>query len=309
MSETFNFKNYSIVASLNERAIYLKIIDNINFLSYEGNVDLKELRVSIDLEGAYKIMINCFKEQEITYSVIISVNTGVLKLAFNALIGGFLKMNFEVLLREKLMSNDGQLTLNFNKLEQKQAQAIDMLTKKCNNLEGLLAKQQKQSEQDIQRLMDIIDKMEVFVAPAHHWTHRTHTHITTNIASTVVTIQNADTQMFIERNIAAFYKLQKLTIGNFISVSNFKNMSNETVTEIELQCANSGVFTSLEGINNFPKLETLFVTSAPGLNNVVTVLKATTHKIKTLKIQACAQVNVVELQTYCQTNGIMLAIS
>ena len=309
MSETFNYKNYSIVASLNERSIYMKIIDTINFLSYEGNVDLKELRVSIDLDGAYKIMINCFKEEEPDYSVTISVNSGVLKLAFNALIGKFLKMNFEVLLREKLMSNDGQLTLNFNKLEQKQAQAIDMLTKKCADLEGLLAKQQKQSKQDIQRLMDIIDKMEVFVAPAHHWTHRSHTHITTNIASTVVTISNADTQMFIERNIAAFYKLQKLTIGNFISVSNFKNMSNETVTEMELQCAGSGVFTSLEGIQNFPNLEILTITNAPGLNNVVAILKGTKHRIKTLKIQACAQVNVVELQTYCQVNNVFLALS
>jgi hypothetical protein len=309
MSETFNYKNYSVVASLNERSIYLKIIDTVNFLSYEGNVDLKELRVSIDLEGAYKIMINCFKEEEKNYSVTIAINSGVLKLAFTALIGGFLKMNFDVLLREKLMSNDGQLTLNFNKLEQKQAHAIKSLTEKCNNLEGLLSKQQKKSEQDIQRLMDIIDKMEVFVAPAHHWTHRSHTHITTNIASTVVTIQNADTQMFIERNIASFYKLQKLTIGNFISVSNLKNMSNETVTEMELQCAGSGIFTSLEGINNFPNLEILTITSSPGLNNVVTILKATKHKIKTLKFQACAQVNVVELQTYCQVNNVFLALS
>ena len=60
MSETFNYKNYSVVLSLNERSIYLKIIDTVNFLSYEGNVDLKELRVSIDLDGAYKIIINCY---------------------------------------------------------------------------------------------------------------------------------------------------------------------------------------------------------------------------------------------------------
>jgi hypothetical protein len=115
--------------------------------------------------------------------------------------------------------------------------------------------------------------------------------------------------MFIERNIASFYKLQKLTIGNFISVSNLKNMSNETVTEMELQCAGSGIFTSLEGINNFPNLEILTITSSPGLNNVVTILKATKHKIKTLKFQACAQVNVVELQTYCQVNNVFLALS
>jgi hypothetical protein len=115
--------------------------------------------------------------------------------------------------------------------------------------------------------------------------------------------------MFIERNIAAFYKLQKLTIGNFISVSNFKNMSNDTVTEMELQCVGSGVFTSLEGIQNFPNLEILTIINAPGLKDIVTIMKSTKHKIKTLKFQACGQVNVVELQTYCQVSNVFLAIS
>jgi hypothetical protein len=320
-TESFNNKYYSILLSLNERTIYIKATDNINYLMYETNVDLKELRLLLDLKDVYKIMVKCFSVEmnnndnnkimikDLDYNVNLIINSSVMKMTFSALVGGYLNISFEILLREKLMSNDGQLTVNFNRLEQQQAQAIDMLTKKCNNLEGLLAKQQKQSEQDIQRLMDIINKMEVFVAPAHHWTHRTHTHITTNIASTVVTIQNADTQMFIERNIAAFYKLQKLTIGNFISVSNFKTISNETVTEIELQCASNGTFTSLEGIQNFPNLEILTVTNAPGLKDVVTVLKATKHKIKTLKFQGCTAVNVVELQTYCQVNNIFLAIS
>jgi len=319
-TESFNNKYYSILLSLNERTIYIKATDNINYLMYETNVDLKELRLLLDLKDVYKIMVKCFSVEmnnndnkimikDLDYNVNLTINSSVMKMTFSALVGGYLNISFEILLREKLMSNDVKLTVNFNRLEQQQTQAIDMLTKKCNNLEGLLAKQQKQSEQDIQRLMDIINKMEVFVAPAHHWTHRTHTHITTNIASTVVTIQNADTQMFIERNIAAFYKLQKLTIGNFISVSNFKTISNETVTEIELQCASNGTFTSLEGIQNFPNLEILTITAAPGLTNVVKALKETKHNIKTLKFQGCTAVNVVELQTYCQVNNIFLAIS
>ena len=305
MSETFNFKNYSIVASLNERAIYLKIIDNINFLSYEGNVDLKELRVSIDLEGAYKIMINCFKEEELNYSVTIGVNTGVLKLVFNALIGGFLKMNFEVLLREKLMSNDGQLTLNFNKLEQKQAQAIDILTKKCADLEAGLTK-----------MKQIIDCCQIFMTNIYsssgHWCDiqsNSQTRLN-NISAKEITMQ--DHGQTIWKNINVFYQLEKFTITNFNSGNNINNLagfSNQNLTELVLNCAGHATFNSLYGIENFPNLEILTITGTPGLKDVVTVLKATKHKIKTLKFQGCTAVNVVELQTYCQVNNIFLALS
>jgi len=303
MSETFNYKNYSVVLSLNERAIYLKIIDNINFLSYEGNVDLKELRVSIDLEGAYKIMINCFKEEELNYSVTISVNTGVLKLVFNALIGGFLKMNFEVLLREKLMSNDGQLTLNFNKLEQKQAQAIDILTKKCADLEAGLTK-----------MKQITDCCQIFMSniytPTGHWCD-----IQTNGQTQMNNISAKEITMtdhagnIIWKNVNVFYQLEKFTITNFTSQSNLKNLKNITIKELILACSGSASFASLAGIENFPNLEILTITAAPGLKDVVIVLKATEHKIKTLKFQGCTAVNVVELQTYCQVNNIFLALS
>lgn len=305
MSETFSYKNYSIVASLNERTIYLKIIDTINFLSYEGNVDLKELRVSIDLDGAYKIIINCFKEES-NYSVYISVNSGVLKLAFNALIGGFLKMNFEVLLREKLMSNDGQLTLNFNKLEQKQAQAIDMLTKKCTDLEA-----------SVNKMKQIIDCCQIFMTniytPQGNWCDLQTTSNTThlnNISSKEITMK--DHGQTIWKNISVFYQLEKFTITNFNAGNNMNNLakfSNNNLKELILNCCAHESFTSLEGIQNFPNLEILTITSAPGLKDVVTTLKNIKHKIKTLKFQGCSGVNVVELQTYCQVNNVFLALS
>lgn len=306
MSETFNYKNYSVVLSLNERSIYLKIIDTINFLSYEGNVDLKELRVSIDLDCAYKIMIKCFKEEEIDYLVTISVNTGVLKLVFNAVIGGFLKMNFEILLREKLMSNDGQLTLNFNKLEQKQAQAIDILTKKCTDLET-----------SVNKMQQIIDCCQIFMTniytPQGNWCDiqsKSQTHLN-NISAKEITMQ--DHGQTIWKNINVFYQLEKFTITNFNAGNNITTLtgfSNQNLTELVLNCvAGHTTFASLTGIENFPNLEILTITSAPGLKNVVSSLTATKHKIKTLKFQGCTGVNVVELQTYCQVNNIFLALS
>jgi hypothetical protein len=305
MSETFSYKNYSIVASLNERSIYLKVIDTVNFLSYEGNVDLKELRVSIDLEGAYKIIINCFKEES-NFAVTISVNSGVLKLAFNALIGGFLKMNFEVLLREKIMSNDGQLTLNFNKLEQQQAMAIKSLTEKCNNLEA-----------SVNKMQQIIDCCQIFMSniysPSGHWCDIQSTSNTThlnNISSKEITMQ--DHGQTIWKNISVFYQLEKFTITNFNAGNNMTNLAkfgNTNLKELTLNCCAHASFTSLTGIENFPNLEILTITSAPGLRDVVKVLTGTKHRIKTLKFLACAAVNVVELQTYCQVNNVFLALS
>jgi hypothetical protein len=301
MSETFTYKNYSIVSSLNERTIYLKIIDTINFLSYEGNVDIKELRVSIDLEGAYKIMINCFKEEN-NYSVTISVNSGVIKLTFTALIGGFLKMNFEVLLREKLMSNDGQLTLNFNKLEQKQAQAIDSLTKKCADLES-----------SVNKMHQIIDCCQIFMTniytPQGNWCDlqsNAQTHLN-NISTKEITM--TDHGHTIWKNVSSFYQLEKLTIHNFIHKSNIKDIKNSSLKELILNCGANPTLTSLEGIQNFPNLENLTITNNPGLKDVVSILKIRKHNIKTLKLNLCQAVNIVELQTYCQVNNVFLALS
>ena len=309
MTDAFTYKNYSIISSLNERSIYLKITDTVNFLSYEGNIDLKELRVSIALEDVYKIMINCFTRENEDYLLTISVNSEVIKLAFNAIIGGFLKINFDILLREKLMSNDGQLTLNFNKLEQQQALAIKTLTDKCANLEA-----------SVNQLHQIIDTCQVFMSniytPQGHWCD-----IQTNGQTQVNNISAKEITMtdhggnIIWKTINIFYQLDKITINSFTSKHNLNDFKNKTLKELILNCNNNPTFNSLEGIENFPNLEILTITSAPGLRDVVKILSGNKvlsekkHKIKTLKFQGCTGVNVVELQTYCQVNNIFLAIS
>ena len=302
MAETISYKNYSVSISLNERTIYLKIIDTINFLSYEGNIDLKELRIPVDLDAAYRVMLNSFKEEK-DYSVCINANSGNLKIIFNVLFAGFLKINFDILLREKLMSNDGQLTLNFNKLEQKQAQAIDVLTKKCADLEASVTK-----------MKQIIDCCQIFMTniytPQGNWCDlqtNAQTHVN-NISAKEITMTDHAGNI-IWKNMSAFYQLEKLTINAFTSQINLNNFSNSTIKELILNCNSSGAFKTLDGINRFHNLEILTVIAAPGLKDVVTILKSTKHKIKTLKFQGCAGVNVVELQTYCQVNNVFLALS
>lgn len=301
-SNTYALKNYSIVLSLNERTIYFKITDTVSFYQYEGNVDIKELRLNIDLKDAYTIITNCF-ENNTSYNVVISINSNILKLQFSALVGGFLKIEFEVLLREKVMSNDGQLTINFNRLEQQQAHAIKNLTEKCSKLEANLNKMQR-----------IIDSCQIFMSniysPSGHWCDLQNNGQTqmNNISAKEITM-NDHAGNIIWKTISVFYQLEKLTFNTFTSKNNLKDFNNSTLKELTFNCGGNGSFNSLIGIENFPNLEILTVTNAPSLSNVTKVLTETKHKIKTLKFQACQSVNVVELQTYCQVNKIFLALS
>jgi hypothetical protein len=267
----------------------------------------------MDLEDAYKIIVRCLEgssgagASEGSYKVITSVNTGMMKMSFGARVEGFLKINFDIILKEKIMSNDGQLTLSMNRIEQKQTMAIEELTKKCADLEAT-----------VNKMKQIIDCCQIFMTniytPQGNWCDLQSTSTTThvnNISAKEITMQ--DHGQTIWKNISVFYQLSKLTITNFNARNNITNLTefgNANLKELVLNNVSSHhTFTSLQGIDNFPKLEILTVTSAPGLKDVVKVLSETKHTIKTLKFQGCTGVNVVELQTYCQVNGIFLALS
>jgi hypothetical protein len=334
MSRSFQINaGQSAIVSLNERTIYIKVSDTVNYTVYESNVELKELRLSLDLEDAYKIIVKCLEgssgpvafkgclegssgpvafkgclegssgDYKEGYKVTTSVNTNMMKMSFSARVEGFLKINFDIILKEKIMSNDGQLTLSMNRIEQKQTMAIETLTKKCADLEETVDKMKK-----------IIDCCQIFMSniytPTGHWCD-----IQTNGQTQMNNISAKEITMtdhagnIIWKNISVFYQLEKITINGFTSQSNLKNLKNTTIKELILGCGGGASFTSLQGIENFPKLEILTVTSAPGLKDVVKVLTDVKHNIKTLKFQGCTGVNVVELQTYCQVNGIFLALS
>ena len=59
----FELNDYSITCSLNQRTIFVKIINRITFICYESNLDITEFRLSFDIEDIYKLMIKCFKYQ------------------------------------------------------------------------------------------------------------------------------------------------------------------------------------------------------------------------------------------------------
>jgi hypothetical protein len=293
------FGNYSIVCSLNERSIYLKITDNIGFLQYESNIDSKELYLNIDLSDSFMIIKNCFEEED-GYQVKFLHTTGTLKLQFNALVGGFLKMNFDVYLKERVLSSDGQITMTMNKLEQK--------------ISGL----EKQLHKKNEVLQDLTEKLSYSMICL--WNGQHHHHLN-NIG--LLSQIGFTPQLFVHMNIKSLtitdcrlvnleliqhlYQLNTLTLNTFHNYANIKTskLSSKTVTELTINDCN---INSLDGLNQLPLLNKLVINGGNALTNVPTILSSYPHIIKHLSFQGCPQINVVEIQTYCQKNNIELNI-
>lgn len=310
-TSTFTFDNYSVILSSdNERTIYIKLTDKVNFMVYEANLTGNDFAKDLfrpSIAARFTMMCKCFSKEK-NYSVTTSIVNGNLKLKFSYFLDDFLQIGFDVYLKEKILSNDGQLTMNFNRIEQRQelvnqslVERCEALDKRCNALETQLEKQSKEFYQ-------ILDQLDIILFPTSQITnHGQFPTALPKISSDSIDVNQDYIGHIRFENLSTFYKLRKLTIRN-LTIHNLERMKNNTVTDLELHGSGTA-FASLKGIENFPNLTSLTVIGAPGLTNVVATLKSIPHKIKTFKFQSCAGINVVEMQTYCQENKFFVAFS
>lgn len=311
MSNSYTHGSFAVQLSHPDpNAVYLKITDTLNFVCYEGNLQSSDFKKDFAIADQYAILQKCFEEDDEHYSVTLSATSGNLKLKFVALIGGILHWELIVFVKEKILSNDGKLTLDFNRMEQKQEMAVQGLVKRCESLDRRCKLLEDTLVEQSKEFFRVIDRIDVMLFPTQQVSCQSQFPIAfPKISCEEITMNAGHFAPMRFENLSVFYKLKKLKINNFTQKTDLTILANETVTDLELQSGGNGTFTSLKGFENFPSLTTLTVISAPGLTNVVAVLKSKPHKIKTLKFQGCGGVNVVELQTYCQENKIFVALS
>lgn len=282
MTDAFTIKNYSILTSLNKTQIYIKMMDTVTHLTYETNLDNAELRLSTTLEDSYKIITNCFAE-DAGYKVAISVKSGLMKLKFNALVGGFLKIDFDVLLKEKLLSNDAQLTLFMNQLEQRQESSFEELTKRCKQLASLIETQEKRFTQ-LEMLLNTVSCAEIDL--------RLNAFSPINVQT--LTIQG-DAHLKVDK-MSSLYKLQKIVFTSF-SFTDLTSFKNGSLREMTIDSASK--LTGLKGLDGFPNLEALTILNAPMLKDFTAIKNC--GKLKILKMHGPP-----ELQRFCNEHQISL---
>ena len=316
MCETFEFENFSVISSLCERNIYIKFSDNINFTTYESSLDQKELRLNFALPEIYQIIKKCFQKEE-HFNVTISASSNLLRLIFTALVGGILSITFEVQLREKIMSNDAQLTTNFNKMEQK----CNYLSRRIDELQETLEEYQSEN----QLMIEALSNAEIYLGfqttwPGHCGIGSFMDIICYNINTTEIKISCIKHQQYHTKiywnKLSKFKCLKKLTIEQ-CNMTNLKidiyddGFSNETLEELEIDCNDyqcQSYFSSLNGIEKFKQLKKLSILHSSSLNNVIESIQKC-KKLKTLTLKSCTSINTVEIQTYCHMNKIQLNMS
>jgi hypothetical protein len=294
MCETFEFENFSVISSLCERNIYIKFSDNINFTTYESSLDQKELRLNFALPEIYQIIKKCFQKEE-HFNVTISASSNLLRLIFTALVGGILSITFEVQLREKIMSNDAQLTTNFNKMEQK----CNYLSRRIDELQETLEEYQSEN----QLMIEALSNAEICLG--FHSSRGGITNIFNITLNTLeLQINNSYNNIFWNK-LNLLFKLKKI---KFTSICvQFMSFENKSLEEIEI---NEGQTENISGIEKNKKIKKITLN---GLSNMAHAFFMPYIKecknLKQLIITGCNQIDVIEIQTYCQTKHIQLNIS
>jgi len=305
-------------------------------MCYEGNFDVTAFKLPFELKDVYELVNKCFAEMDEdsesddleedgedsgsdndskvrpqagaqrteSYRVTTRLDNGTLQLIFNCVVGGFLKVKFDLRLREKLMSNDTQLSINFQRVEQNQTKAlerIDTVTRQMQIMENKM--------KEMERRLEALGHADIcFTTPP---TLHADDIYSFPIDSKKLNIEacngraNGISARSFEK-IKHFYQLEELLLSNCKWTSHTL-ISNATVKKLTI--VTSEPFSDISFIKNFPNLEDLEMRGFALDTSIVTTLRSIKHKIKKLTFNQCGGINQTEMQTYCTQKGIVLNLS
>ena len=293
-------------------------------MCYEGNFDSTAFKLPFELKDVYELVNKCFAEMDEnsesddledgeeeeesdnkvasqrpqrteSYRVTTRLDNGTLQLIFHCVVGGFLKVKFDLRLREKLMSNDTQLTINFQRVEQK-LERIDAVMSQMQIME----KKMKEMERRLEALghADIC-----FTKPPSGNVADIYSFPIDSKKLELNSDGNSISLNSFEK-IKHFYQLEELHIGRCDWISAASVVSNATVKKLKI--IHSNKFQEISFIKNFPNLEELEMVTSKVDASIVTTLRSIKHKIRKLTFQQITGINQTEMQTYCTQKGIVL---
>jgi len=325
MTESYTINNnFKVIVSFNQNTIYIRVKDIITSRQYETNVDERTLRLQFSLKETYQLIVKTFDkiiinecipddEADNNFKVEFVVKTNVLELVFNLLLHDIVRINFTVLMKEKIISGNEEATLILNDIEEKFNSEISLLKKKYQEIED----KNKQ-------LMKFIEKVSFAEIALYHCINPSHgTHIMIDIFFPINSIevfieydvkkyQQIRFNKFYDEKLKLFYQLKKITFEYYV-YADFTRLSNDSIEELIIKPLSAGSFahalTSINGINNFPNLKILHLEQCVNLKDVYISLSNIKHNIKHLTFIGCTNIDQQNLKLYCEQNKIHLQIA
>lgn len=303
MTSAMTYESFSIICTLSERTIYLKLVETISFMCYEGTLEHQAFRVSIDLPAIHRIMLMAFASEKGS-KVEIGIQNANMKLHFESIIGGFLNIHFDVILREKVIANDGQLTFSFTRMEEQQKKQAERIA---------------HLEQHCERMFEVFDHCYIMIcSKTLDGTGATNQLLGSEFVK--IGIENLELgpsslvghypqrfwSQFMPEQIEKLYKLKTVKIENTnMGTEKLSKMSHPNVTTFTLlACANG--FT-IENMPQFPALKILELRSCTlsgGFDPAKLIKKY--PALKNLSITSCTGINQTEIMTFCTSRKIIL---
>ena len=331
--DAFIIKHYTILTSLSGRTIYIKLTDTIGYVCYETHVEANEFHLSLPTESIYQLVTQCFAE-DTGYTADISVSGKTMTIRFRAQVNHFISFDFLVHIKEKLITSDGQLTMSFNRLEERIDQAEQHSKQQCANVLATVEKR-------VDDVLSTLDKKTAFtesrvkdaLASVDHRLAIALATLDCRIANTMVLETRvtrleyllSKAEIAIRLN-SAFVQLGATSLSipadNYLKVEKLQHLYNlhslafspmsltdlsgcvcPMVKELYLDGGGATNFRSIAGIHLMPNLESLIIVNAPGVQQI-SELFPVTHKIKYLRIKGCAGINIEGMSIYCRVNHI-----
>ena len=303
---TYRNAQYTITTSLNDRTIHIKLVNNISYMCYEGNFDAVAFKLSFDIKDIFELVKRCFAAfttetiksghkgtSDDGFNLQIILDNTNIQLIFQCVVAGFLHIAFDIRMREKLMSNDAQLTINFQRIEQKNQEAIDKIMKRMEHMETVL---EALGHADI-----------CFTEPPSGHAERIRSFpITTKKMIVIDGGNHINKESF--KKIKYFYQLEELTLNSCQWQDPQVHISNSNVKKLHMNSCGAA-FADPAFIKNFPKLQELHVGHCEVNSQFVTMLRSLEHNIQKFTFRGVTTLNQAEMQTYCTQNGIELSLA
>lgn len=290
MSFNFQINSFNITTSLTDFSVYIRVLNNVSCQCYENNINIRELNLPFSKEQVYSILNKCFMKKP-NYEVIFLIKNDVLNLTFNILLEGLYKLNFNVILKEKILSNDSELTLNINQIDIKYAEKVKDLEDKVKNLENL--------EDKIKDLENIINNLS-----ESYITYPNNQMLKLNIKEIIMS--NIPNNYYLNHGIKYLCKLEIFNINQDHNISSIKLLNLPHNNLKTLQIGNVVSLKSLEGIEEmYPNLETVEFHQNLYITFEFFHYLKKLNKLKSIKFVNCAQSqNKDSLIEYCKNNNI-----